>query len=511
MRTRAYGDDVRAVHQRLDDITRRIDKVARTGPAAYAPNRAPSHAERPQPRETDQIAELIDRLDRRLDQFANVTRPASPLPAPPLAPAVHLPPALDRAVAEIFARQRALNGEPAPARQPACNDAGGRRRTARAAADAGPVGTGAAASHHHHADRNAAQAGRRGSDQRAARRARRDRPHADRSDAAARASTPSRNRSQGSPSASPKGARPASTPARSAGIEHGLAEVRDALRALTPAENLVGFNEAVARSRAQDRSDRGAERPGDDAAAGNRHHHAARNRRACRLQRDRQPARRRRAAAGREGRIHRPCRAPAATRSTASNIASRRCRTRLAERAQNGGRVPPRLEALVQSLTDKIEQIQHARAATHVAIGHLEDRIVSLVAEARRLRQPARASGSDRARARRSAGAYRGHQGKQGRRRLARGGLAAVDDAQARHRAHAGCARRGAWHARARGRPPRPDRAGHSRRAAPAGRAGRRTKPSRSNSTQPVGKLAVRLVEDARPPPAPADRRSVLR
>ncbi len=30
------------------------------------------------------------------------------------------------------------------------------------------------------------------------------------------------------------------------GVEHGLAEVRDALRGLTPAENLVGFNEAVA-------------------------------------------------------------------------------------------------------------------------------------------------------------------------------------------------------------------------------------------------------------------------
>ncbi len=29
------------------------------------------------------------------------------------------------------------------------------------------------------------------------------------------------------------------------GIEHGLAEVRDAMQGLTPAENLVGFNEAV--------------------------------------------------------------------------------------------------------------------------------------------------------------------------------------------------------------------------------------------------------------------------
>ena len=35
----------------------------------------------------------------------------------------------------------------------------------------------------------------------------------------------------------------------------------------------------------------------------------------------------------------------------------------LAERTQNGGAVPPRLEALVESLANKIEQIQ-ARTAT---------------------------------------------------------------------------------------------------------------------------------------------------
>ena len=36
----------------------------------------------------------------------------------------------------------------------------------------------------------------------------------------------------------------------------------------------------------------------------------------------------------------------------------------LAERAQSGGTVPPMLEALVQSLSDKIELIQQSRAAT---------------------------------------------------------------------------------------------------------------------------------------------------
>ena len=39
-----------------------------------------------------------------------------------------------------------------------------------------------------------------------------------------------------------------------AGLERGLTEVRDALHALTPAENLAGFNEAVNTLVAEDRS-----------------------------------------------------------------------------------------------------------------------------------------------------------------------------------------------------------------------------------------------------------------
>jgi localization factor PodJL len=52
--------------------------------------------------------------------------------------------------------------------------------------------------------------------------------------------------------------------------------------------------------------------------------------------------------------------------------------TALEASAQSGWAVPPRLEALVGSLSDKIEQIQNSRGNTD-AFGHLEDRIVSLV------------------------------------------------------------------------------------------------------------------------------------
>ncbi len=42
----SYGDELAGVHQRLDDITRRIEQFARTGgPAAYAPKTRPRRAE----------------------------------------------------------------------------------------------------------------------------------------------------------------------------------------------------------------------------------------------------------------------------------------------------------------------------------------------------------------------------------------------------------------------------------------------------------------------------------
>jgi localization factor PodJL len=50
----------------------------------------------------------------------------------------------------------------------------------------------------------------------------------------------------------------------------------------------------------------------------------------------------------------------------------------LGERAQSGGGVPPRLESLVQSLGEKIEQIHSSRGETG-AVGHLEQRIAGLV------------------------------------------------------------------------------------------------------------------------------------
>ena len=206
-----HGEGLAAVHQRLDDLARRIEQMTRTGPAAYAPRRGD-----PAP-----VNNLVERFDRRIERFAQSSRP--PLPLAPT-PNVQLPPGLDQAVAEIAARQRALNGEPAAAARPAAAagptavsaaaaatsasaDGAARARRAapaagsagtepsastcrgagaRAAAGAGPFRAGGSAPPHHRPDRDAAQAGRRGSDQCAARRARRDRQRAQRGHAAAR-------------------------------------------------------------------------------------------------------------------------------------------------------------------------------------------------------------------------------------------------------------------------------------------------------------------------------------
>src|SRR5512135_2404479 len=85
---RDYGD----VHQRLDDLSRRIEQMNRNGPAAYAPRRGRS--------DTDKMVEMINRHDDRLDQFANASRPVAPALAPAMPP-MQMPPSLDRAVAEI--------------------------------------------------------------------------------------------------------------------------------------------------------------------------------------------------------------------------------------------------------------------------------------------------------------------------------------------------------------------------------------------------------------------------
>ena len=146
----------------------------------------------------------------------------------------------------------------------------------------------------------------------------------------------------------------------------------------------------------------------------------------------------------------------------------------------------------MQSLTDKIEQVQQSRGE-NVAFGHLEDRIVKLVEKL---------DASDRGSAHLEA-VERGltdllvHiediETSKDLGACARDGIARGRRAQARHRPHARCGRRRARHARPRGRTPRRDRARHSWRDAlqPAMPADEAT----AGTDRPAAPLGVRMIK----------------
>ncbi len=161
------------------------------------------------------------------------------------------------------------------------------------------------------------------------------------------------------------------------GVEHGLAEVRDALRELTPAENLVGFNDAVA----------GLAHKIDLIVAQKDPETLAQLEHAITTLRDMAAhVASTDAVSGLATQVHMlgekvDHMAAAAPGSAALNNLEHRISAladALAERSQSGATVPPMLEALVHSLSDKIEMIQQSRG-DNVAAGHLEDKIVALV------------------------------------------------------------------------------------------------------------------------------------
>lgn len=381
----SYGDELVGVHQRLDDLTQRIEQFTRKGPEAYAPRH---HRTEP-----DQIAALIGRLDRRLDQFASMVPPV--VTAPPLAPApppfataprgsqpafanVQLPPSLDRAVAEIAARQRALNGVPAAVQRQAyaapaptlaplpAQDISGLEEQLRKITDQIETLRKPGVEEAINALR-----GELGDIGRAL------------SDAMPKRAIDTLEKQIEILSQRVADGRQAGVDAGAlSGIEQGLGEVRDALHGLTPAENLVGFNDAVI-GLAQKidlivaQKDPATLQQLESAIttlrsmAGN----VASNEAVARLAGEVQSL------ADKVEHI-----GSGAARDVLDHLESRieALSNALAERAQGGNTVPPRLEALVQSLSDKIEQVQEIQQSQqsqgdNIAVNHLEDRIVKLV------------------------------------------------------------------------------------------------------------------------------------
>ena len=168
-------------------------------------------------------------------------------------------------------------------------------------------------------------------------------------------------------------------PAATAGLERGLAEVRDALRGLTPAENLVGFDEALQTlSRKVDLLTMSGQDPAalkqlETAVEGLRGlvAHVASGDTLSAL------AAEVRSLGDKFDRVAaRPADDILRTLERRINAIAEAIETLRHDGSRSA--VPAGFEDLIQSLTDKIERIQLSRT-DHFAIGNLEERITTLV------------------------------------------------------------------------------------------------------------------------------------
>ncbi len=407
--------ELAAVNHRLDDLSRRIEQFTRTGPAAYAPQR-PAPARAP-----DQRADLIGRLD----QYVHNARPrpaqAMPQQAAMAGRRPPVPPGLDQALADIAARQQMLNGgapqqprRPAPASPAAYAPPAARAQQAAAPAQAAAPMPAQDLS-------GLEEQLRKITDQietlrypgieeaiNALRAELGEIGHA-LGEAMPRHSIDTIERQiQGLSQRIAEGRQAGVDQGALAGIEHGLLEVRDALQGLTPAENLVGFNEAVAGLAhkidliiAEKDPETLAQLESAITTLRGMANHVASNDTVSALAAEVQ------ALTDKVDYL-----AQAGANADALSSLEQRIDAlgqALAERAQNGSAVPPRLESLVQSLADKIEQIQAVQqtAGGDMTGGparrpHRDARRAS-----RRFRLADRPAGSDRARPLRPVAAYR--------------------------------------------------------------------------------------------------------
>lgn len=405
------GDQLFAVHERLNELTRQLERLHRApaprppyppaaqGLEAYAAVSSNHNRDR-------QLAEAIARLDRRMDELVNASHaiPAAPvhaapayappppadMPEPPAAaPADGWTPDVDQAMAEITARMQALDADPDAAvsgphradTQPAPP------MKPQAPPQPMPVSVPNLSGLEQHLRHITSQI-----------EALRQQPELEPDIADLRQAL--REVARTLLDAMPKHAIEALEgevralasrldnsrhggvePNMFASIERGLAEVLEALHRLKPAENLDGFREAI-HSLAQKIDMLGTSAPdpnafqqleADVSAMRGIVSHVASNEALQQLAAEVHALAQKidQVAAG----------AGAVDHSNALEILDRRVAhiaDALESRVQNGGSVPPQLEAVIQGLTDKIERLQDSRADDG-AFGNLENRIAGLV------------------------------------------------------------------------------------------------------------------------------------
>ncbi|MBV9955834.1 MAG: SEL1-like repeat protein [Pseudolabrys sp.] len=354
-----YGSgDLAAVNAKLDSLNRRLDRLGRVpaGPEAYAP---------PHLREAfNQSAAHFSRVDHHLGQMAQ-PHYAPPPPPPPIS-------SLDRAVAEIAARQRALNGAALPqASVPAA------AAPARATV---PTQDLSGLEEQLHRITEQIETLRKPGVEEAIQALRAELAEMGHSVSEAmprQALDHIERQIQGLTQRIAEGRAAGVDTNMVSGLEHGIAEVRDVLRTLTPAESLHGFQDALIEL--ANKIDTIVAQK-DPATLQQLEHaimtlrgiagHIASNETVGQLAEQ---------VATLAEKVDHIANAAAAGDALA-NLENRinAISEALAERSHSGGAVPVGLEALVNSLTSKIEQLQASRGDS-VAVGHLEDRIVKLV------------------------------------------------------------------------------------------------------------------------------------
>ena len=445
------NEELFSVHERLDELTRQLERLHRapaprpsyppagTGPEAYAP---PSYT---QNRESNQLADAIAQLNRRMDQLVSAnqaaTTPAYLQPAyasphvpapqgyvpPDHAPAAYAPqtytppiyapeppiaapadawmPDLDKVMAEIAARQQALEADPDAPQPPQPRPAAPPPRQQQAPSVTIHHPTPPQMPVHEPLVPQVPSQNLSGLEQHLRHitgqiEALRQQPQLGEGIAALRQalSDIARTLLDAMPrraiealegevkqlAARLDDSRHAGVDGNTlAAVERGLAEVRDTLRALTPAENLDGFRQAV-HSLAQKVDLLGTVGPDVNAfqqlesaiaALQGIVSHVASNDALAHLAAEVH-------ALGQK--VDHVADAAAAGgdmgQSNALEILDQRVAhiaDALESRVQNGGSVPPQLESVIQGLTDKIERLQHSRS-DDASFGHLENRVAEL-------------------------------------------------------------------------------------------------------------------------------------
>jgi localization factor PodJL len=358
------GSGNATVDERLDKLTRRIEQLARSGPDAYAPRRS------------------RDDFDQRI----SLPHPAPPPMTPPAMPSVQLPPSLEPAVAQIATRQRALNGHAAPPRQ--------HPQAAAAVPSLVPAVTPAPESapaplpsqdlsgleDQLHKITDQIETLRTPGVEQAINALREELGEIGRrfNEAMPRHAIEAIERQILNFNERIAEGRQAGVDAHAlSGIEHALAEVRDALRGLTPPENLIADNDALSGLGhkldlfvAQRDPATLAQLENAVTTAREMATHIASNEAVQGLAAQVQ-------ALGEKI----EAKASAGGYSDAVNHLEQRVAVlseTLAEREQSGATVPSRLEALLEAIAAKIEQMQNPHGSGD-AVDHLEGRIVQLM------------------------------------------------------------------------------------------------------------------------------------